>query len=150
MESTLYQSAMARGEAKAYAPSPDRRSRSPLIATLPMRQLFILLTAALLASACTVKSEVACDLVDTSTPVRIHRCSELTSTDATQQQDAEDTCPLLGGTVVDACATTGQIGTCKLTTDISTQTIHFYADGGVTATDAEASCKKLAGTWTGS
>ena len=67
---------------------------------------------------------------------------------ATQQQDAKDACPLLGGVVVDSCSTAGQIGVSKLVSDGATQTIHFHEDGGVSAAEAEASCKKLAGTWT--
>jgi hypothetical protein len=115
-----------------------------------MRQIIIVAAAALLLAGCSPAGSFACDIVDKSGPTTTHRCSVLDSLDATQQQDAEDACPLLGGTVVDACSTEGQIGVCTLVSDGATQTIHFYADGSVTAAEGEASCKKLAGTWTAS
>jgi hypothetical protein len=114
-----------------------------------MRPL-LLAAASLLLPACGPVGTFACDIVDKSSAIEIHRCSELDLLDATQQQDAKDACPLLGGVVVDSCSTAGQIGVCKLVSDGATQTIHFYADGDVTAAEAEASCKKLAGTWTAS
>jgi hypothetical protein len=113
---------------------------------LPAAALLLLL----LLPACGPAGAFACDIVDKSGPTETHRCSELDLLDATQQQDARDACPLLGGVIVDTCTTQGQIGVCKLASDGATQTIHFYANGGVTAAEAEASCKKLAGTWTAS
>jgi hypothetical protein len=85
--------------------------------------------------------------VDKSGPTPTHRCSELDLLDATQQQDAQDACPRLGGVVVATCSTQGQIGVCKLVSEGAKQTIHFYEGGDVTAAEAEASCKKLLGTW---
>lgn len=117
-----------------------------------MRPLLLLAAAALfvLLPACGPVGAFACDIVDKSGPTPSHRCSALDLLDATQQQDAQDACPLLGGVVVDKCSTAGQIGVCKLVSDGATQTIHHYEGGDVTAAEAEASCKKLAGTWTAS
>jgi hypothetical protein len=117
---------------------------------IAMRQIITAAAAALFVAGCSARGSFACDIVDKSGPTTTHRCSVLDSLDATQEQDAEDACPLLGGVVVDACTTEGQIGVCTLVSDGATQTIHFYADGSATAAESEASCKKLAGTWTGS
>ena len=87
----------------------------------------LLLAAALLVllPACGPVGAFACDIVDKSGPTEIHRCSELDLLDATQQQDAQDACPLLGGVVVATCSTQGQIGVCKLVSEGAKQTIHF-------------------------
>ena len=106
--------------------------------------------AALFLAGCAVSPDLFCDIVDTSGPTPSHQCNELHTLDATQEKDAEDACPKLGGVIVDACSTTGQIGTCALSVDGLTQKIHFYPGGGLTAADHEATCKQLMGTWTGS
>ena len=112
-----------------------------------MRQLFIATTAALFLAGCTETPDLACDIVDKSGPTSSHQCNELHSLDATQQKDAEDACPRLGGVIVDSCSTTGEIGVCTLTSDGLVQNIHFYP-GGLSAAEHEATCKQFAGTWT--
>lgn len=115
-----------------------------------MRKPLIAAAAALFLAGCVSSPDLACDLVDKSGPTPTHQCNELHSLDATQEKDAEDACPKLGGVIVDSCSTEGQIGVCALAFDGLTQKIHFYAGGSLTAAEHEATCKQLAGTWTGS
>jgi len=110
-----------------------------------MRQFVVV--AALLVVGCNARPDVACDIVNKSSPTPTHRCSELDNLDPKQKKDAENACPLQDGVLVSACPTEGLIGLCTLVFDGATRTIYSYSDGGVTAADSEASCKQLAGTW---
>ena len=64
--------------------------------------------------------------------------------------DVQSGCTTLGGTVVSACPTTNELGTCVATLDgIATTTI-YYSGGTLTAAEASIACGILGGTWTAS
>jgi hypothetical protein len=115
-----------------------------------MSRWILLASALLLLAGCGSNGSVACDLADPSGAPTLHQCNELIGLDGTQRSDAEEACPRLGGTLVDACPLAGQIGVCKLTLDGAVEDLHFYSSVDAAGVTHESTCAMLKGLWTAS
>jgi hypothetical protein len=69
-----------------------------------------------------------------------HICAEVSG--------STQTCPS-GSTSVDACSTSGLLGTCTLTSGSVTEIEFFYDGGSITAAQAEQACASSNGQWSG-
>lgn len=132
------------GRDDAPGPAPrGSRGREIMI-----RRFFFAWVLSLVLAGCGSDPDFACDVVKTQGGVTSHGCTEIEELADAQLALAPDLCAQLGGNLVDACQSEGDLGTCTQTLGGLTQRIHFYSDGGVTAAIAKDACDKAEGTWT--
>lgn len=102
----------------------------------------------LILAGCGSDPDFACDVVKTQGKLTSHGCTEIEELADAQLALAPDLCAQLGGNLVDACSSEGDLGICTQTLGGLTQLVHFYSDGGVTAAIAKQACDQAEGTWT--
>ena len=137
-------------------------SRSPHALRRPLRpsRFDALVVAAVLVAGCGGKvvldgggsstgggggapSGTACDV----TMGGVHVCLTLGGVTSSEASSFETACAAQGGTSPGACADANRLGICTVTAAGITESIVYYADGGLTASVAEQSCTSGGGTW---
>ncbi len=93
-------------------------------------------------------STFSCDVMVTSGTTTVHQCSEYVNLPAADQASAQSACAAAMGTLGTACSTTDVLGTCTVTSGALTEEQFYYADGTITAADAQMACTSANGTWT--
>ena len=102
----------------------------------------------LILAGCGSDPDFACDVVKTQGNVTAHACTEIEELSDAQLPLAPGLCAQLGGTLVDACPSEGDLGICTQTVGGVTQLLHIYSDGGATVAIAKQACDQAKGTWT--
>jgi hypothetical protein len=111
---------------------------------------YLLFATALLVTGCGGGSaDVACNVVLKTGTVTIHTCTELSGLSSSQIPTQKSSCSSAGGTLVDSCSTSGEIGVCAVTQGSETIVLFSYSDDGTTAAQGQANCQLIKGTWTG-
>jgi hypothetical protein len=112
----------------------------------------MLLATVSLVIGCSGNPDIACDVLQKTSFATTHTCIELRDVASARVPTLQASCEKTGGTLVDACTTTHELGVCSTTQPSETVDQFFYSDDttDTTAPDrGEVTCQALEGAWTG-